>query len=86
MRRVLRKMLRKLFPRPQSPERLMYRVHLFDELLLLMANRDRLLGKRILEISPKDSLDSIRLASLNPSELIMIDLPEKHKGNINSLK
>ena len=85
MRQILRRVLRKLFPRPQSPEQLMYRVHLFDELLLLVANKNRLLGKRILEIGPKDGLDSIRLASLNPSELIMIDLPEKHEGNIKWL-
>lgn len=85
MKQIFQRVLRKLFPCPPSSEQLMYRVHLFDELLLLMANKDRFRGKRILEIGPKDGLDSIRLASLNPSELVMIDLPEKHKGNIKWL-
>ena len=33
--------------------------------------------KRILEICPKHGKDSLLLASLNPSELVLIDLPEK---------
>ncbi|MFX0022757.1 MAG: DUF1698 domain-containing protein [Candidatus Hermodarchaeota archaeon] len=36
-----------------------------------------LANKRILEIGPKHGKDSVLLASLNPSELILIDLPEK---------
>ena len=34
-------------------------------------------GKRILEIGPKHGKDTMLLAKLNPSELILIDLPEK---------
>jgi 2-polyprenyl-3-methyl-5-hydroxy-6-metoxy-1,4-benzoquinol methylase len=55
----------------------MYRVYLFNELLLLAGQPQSLYGKRILEIGPKDGLDSKRLASLQPNELVMIDLPEK---------
>jgi SAM-dependent methyltransferase len=60
-----------------ATEPLMYRVHLFNE-LLARAGRDFFASKRILEIGPKDGLDSKRLASLQPEELIMIDLPEKN--------
>jgi tRNA (mo5U34)-methyltransferase len=34
-------------------------------------------GRRILEIGPKHGKDSLLLATLNPSELVLIDLPEK---------
>jgi 2-polyprenyl-3-methyl-5-hydroxy-6-metoxy-1,4-benzoquinol methylase len=35
------------------------------------------MGKRILEIGPKHGKDSRLLASLNPTELVLLDLPEK---------
>lgn len=54
----------------------MYRVHLFEELMQL-AGRETFAGRRLLEIGPKEGNDSLRLANLNPRELIMIDLPEK---------
>jgi len=38
---------------------------------------DGFAGKRILEIGPKHGWDSALLASLGPSELTLIDLPEK---------
>ncbi|HUU08457.1 MAG TPA: DUF1698 domain-containing protein [Dehalococcoidales bacterium] len=38
---------------------------------------DRFAGKRILEVGPKHGKDSLLLASLKPSELVLIDLPEK---------
>jgi 2-polyprenyl-3-methyl-5-hydroxy-6-metoxy-1,4-benzoquinol methylase len=76
----LKRMYRWLFPASPRPERLMYRVVLFDDLLMI-AGRGRFKGKRILEIGPKDGLDSRRLASLSPQELVMIDLPEKREGN-----
>lgn len=63
----------------ERSERLMYRVYLFDELVNL-TGRECFQGKRILEIGPKDGLDSKRLASLSPSEFVMIDLPEKSRG------
>lgn len=58
----------------------MYRVHLFEE-LISVTGRQCFEGKRILEIGPKDGLDSKRLAGLRPAELVMIDLPEKRDGN-----
>lgn len=57
----------------------MYRVHLFEELKALLSPAS-LPGTRILEIGPKDGLDSCRLASLQPDELVMIDLPEKRQA------
>lgn len=62
--------------RPADAEPMMYRIHLFEELMAL-AGRDRFRGARILEIGPRDGLDSRRLAALGPSELVMIELPEK---------
>ncbi len=77
---MLRQILRKLFQKPLQPELLMYRVHLFNELMEL-AGREPFMGKRFLEIGPKDGLDSNRLAQLLPLELVMVELPEK-KGQI----
>jgi hypothetical protein len=64
--------------RPAAPEPLMYRIHLFEELLGL-PGREAFQDTRILEIGPRDGLDSKRLAGLNPSKLIMLDLPEKRE-------
>ena len=61
-------------------ESLVYRVILFDELLRI-SGAEYIRGSRIPEIGPKDGLDSKRLASLLPQELLMIDLPEKREGN-----
>lgn len=36
-------------------------------------------GKRILEVGPKHGLDSRRLAELAPSELVLLELPEKRE-------
>jgi SAM-dependent methyltransferase len=57
-------------------EPLMYRVHLFEE-FITRAGRQTFRDRRILEIGPRDGLDSRRLASLLPGELVMVDLPEK---------
>jgi 2-polyprenyl-3-methyl-5-hydroxy-6-metoxy-1,4-benzoquinol methylase len=48
----------------------------FNELKRL-GSLDKFAGKRILEVGPKYGKDSLLLAALNPSELILIDLPEK---------
>ncbi len=64
--------------RPEAPEPLMYRIHLFNE-LLEHAGRESFRDQRILEIGPRDGLDSQRLAGLDPAELIMVDLPEKRE-------
>jgi 2-polyprenyl-3-methyl-5-hydroxy-6-metoxy-1,4-benzoquinol methylase len=76
---ALREPLRALYRRirPADAEPMMYRVHLFEELLAL-SGRTRFAGTRILEIGPRDGLDSKRLAALSPAELVMVELPEKH--------
>ena len=66
----------KLMRVSERDEPMIYRRELFAELLVL-AGRAKFVGERVLEIGPKDGLDSIRLASLNPRELVMVDLPEK---------
>lgn len=58
----------------------MYRVELFS-LLNERYPPQRFSGKRILEIGPKDGLDSKRLQSLGPKELVFVDLPEKDEEN-----
>jgi SAM-dependent methyltransferase len=75
-RRIAKRITNRLLrhqPAEAGVERLMYRVHLFHELQAILDRRPQ----RILEIGPKDGLDSTRLASLEPDELVMIDLPEK---------
>ena len=74
LREPLRHLYRAFVPAPAEP--MMYRVHLFEE-LMQAAGRDTLRVKRILEIGPRDGLDSKRLASLDPELLVLIDLPEK---------
>ncbi|MFZ0695102.1 MAG: class I SAM-dependent methyltransferase [Alphaproteobacteria bacterium] len=74
LRDRLRRAYRAFAPAPAEP--MMYRVHLFEE-LLQAAGRDSFRGKRILEIGPRDGLDSKRLAALDPALLVLIDLPEK---------
>lgn len=63
----------------------MYRPYLFDELMTL-AGKGVFHGGRILEIGPRDGLDSLRLATLDPAELVMVDLPEKREIAANWLK
>lgn len=79
MKSLMNKLALKIFNKPQQTESLMYRVHLFTELLSIAGN-NYFQGKRILEIGPKDGLDSKRLASLQPSEQMMMDLPEKDQS------
>ena len=54
-----------------SGERVVFN-HLRDQGLL-----DGFKNRRILEIGPKHGLDSLLLAALSPSELVLVDLPEK---------
>lgn len=79
---LLRERLRTLVrgPRKDGEEWLPYRTALFNELMEL-AGTGHFAGKRILEIGPRDGLDSRRLACLKPAELVMLDLPEK--GTVN---
>ena len=78
MQRPLKYLYRVFFPPCSEP--MMYRVALFDE-MLNVTGKDYFRDSRILEIGPKDGLDSKRLASLRPVELVMVDLPEKREGN-----
>lgn len=76
LRALARRLYRHYVPPP--PEPLMYRRHLFEE-LMTRAGKETFHGRRILEIGPRDGLDSLRLASLEPAELVMVDLPEKRE-------
>ena len=76
LRAPLRKLYRRFVPTPAEP--MMHRAHLFDE-PLEMTGGDVLRDARILEIGPRNRFDSKRLPSLDPAELIMIDLPEKRE-------
>jgi 2-polyprenyl-3-methyl-5-hydroxy-6-metoxy-1,4-benzoquinol methylase len=81
MKSVLKHIYRSLIVKQaHSKEPLMYRGYLFNE-LVEKAGTSNFAGKTILEIGPKDGLDSKRLISLNPKELVMIDLPEKTEAN-----
>lgn len=75
---LMKRLYKNLFP--IYPEALMYRKELFGD-LLKVAENEYFRETRILEIGPKDGLDSKRLASCSPKELVMIDLPEKRKSN-----
>jgi SAM-dependent methyltransferase len=84
----MKALARKLPPFPRLPlqrlyrrfkgggEWLPYRVHLFNELATVAGPRS-FAGRRILEIGPRDGLDSRRLAGLQPAELVFVELPEK---------
>ncbi len=73
-----------LFKKKKS-ERLLYRRYLLEELLEKMG-ADYFDGKRIFELGPKDGVDSQRLSKLRPSELVMMDLPEKNERLQASIK
>ncbi|MHB8618296.1 MAG: methyltransferase domain-containing protein [Chloroflexota bacterium] len=82
---TVRAMARGLYRKPRPPgapgqEPLMYRPEIF-RLLLQRFPELSTSRPRVLEIGPKDGLDSLRLQSLNPSELVFIDLPEKDHEN-----
>jgi len=77
-RRKVKELNDKIFP--PSIEPLMYRIELFEELKKL-TGKNLLNGIRILEIGPRDGLDSKRLESLSPKEFVIIDLPERSRGN-----
>ncbi len=68
-------------PSQKTPsEPLMYRPEIFRQLTARFPNLSSN-APRIMEIGPKDGLDSRRLQSLHPSEIVFIDLPEKRDGN-----
>lgn len=53
-----------------------YREFLFDELAQRLGGRT---VPRILEIGPRDGIDSRRLLELNPERLVLVDLPDKQE-------
>jgi hypothetical protein len=55
-----------------------YRLELFEE---LRAYREGQRPRRILEIGPKDGLDSARLLGLEPERLTLVDLPGGEESN-----
>lgn len=57
-----------------------YRKYLFEDLARYF-NIDKFENSRVLEIGPKDGEDSLRILSLNPSELVLFDLPDKVDEN-----
>jgi len=78
LQQTIKRIYRRFFPAP--PEALAYRIELFAELAAL-AGPEAFQKTRALEIGPRDGLDSKRLASMAPAELVMIDLPEKRAVN-----
>ncbi|MBI1245713.1 MAG: methyltransferase domain-containing protein [Alphaproteobacteria bacterium] len=65
---------RRLFGAPAKD----YRGHLFDELVARLAGKRPL---RILEIGPKDGLDTARLLTLAPEQMLLVDLEDKRAEN-----
>ena len=53
-----------------------YRFILYKELIEYVSGSKI---KRIMEIGPKDGLDTKRLMQMNPEKLVLIDLPDKEK-------
>ncbi len=89
IKKLIKYLYQTLFHHPQPDESsflepLQYRVHLYEDLISL-TSKQYFRGKRILEIGPKDGLDSKRLALFEPCELIMIDLLEKKGANLKWL-
>ena len=76
---AIRRFMRRLMGIQNRDEPMRYRSELFAELLVVAGN-GKFQGERVLEIGPKDGLDSMRLSSLEPSELVLVDLPEKRVG------
>jgi SAM-dependent methyltransferase len=70
----IKKLARSLLGAPAKD----YRGHLFDELVTRLAGKR---PARILEIGPKDGLDTARLLTLRPDQLLMIDLADKSVNN-----
>jgi SAM-dependent methyltransferase len=73
--RVLRGVKHRLLGGPPAGD---YRAHLFDELVAYLGGRR---ATRILEIGPKDGLDTQRLLRLDPERLVLLDLPRLEASN-----
>lgn len=73
IRRVLRGVKRRILGAPLD-----YRACLFEELVAYLDGRR---PARILEIGPKDGLDTRRLLTLDPERLTLLDLPRLEDSN-----
>jgi len=76
----LKKIYKKITGISGSKDTLEYRDYLYKELIDLYG-KEYFNNKRILEIGPRDGEDSIRLEEFNPSEFVLIDLPDKEEIN-----
>jgi len=74
---MIRRLARRLRARLAGPTA-DYRRELFEE---LRAYREGPKPRRILEIGPKDGLDSARLLGLEPERLTLVDLPGREESN-----
>lgn len=81
----LLKVKNKLIKFEKANEQLPYRKYLFDELINRYTD-EYFKGKRFLEIGPRDGIDTFRLEELNPSEIVIFDLPDKTEKNLQWLK
>ena len=73
--RVLRGVRRRLLGGPPAGD---YRAYLFEELVAYLGGRR---PARLLEIGPKDGLDTRRLLELEPERLTLLDLPRLEASN-----
>ena len=80
----LKKIYYKVFNMPTSKDTLQYRDYLHRELVAIYGI-EYFQNKRILEIGPRDGEDSFRIEEFNPSEYILIDLPDKEEINFKWL-
>jgi SAM-dependent methyltransferase len=78
LRRLAPEPVKKIARRMFGPPARDYRGFLFDELVERLAGRR---VARILEIGPKDGLDTARLLTLAPDQMLMVDLEDKREGN-----
>jgi len=66
-----------------------YIVWILKKIYYKLSGFETFVNKRFMEIGPKDGEDTFRLESLQPSEIIMFDLPDKADENnkwINQIK
>ena len=78
--------IKKFLPRKDRiSSNFQYRHYLFNELIENI-DTSNFENFRILEIGPRDGEDSQRLASLNPKDFFIIDLPNRTKNNLDWIK
>jgi len=73
--------INKLFKRSGANELLPYRKYLYEELISYYGE-DWFKNKNILEIGPRDGIDTERLSKLKPKKLVLIDLPQENRNNL----